>query len=183
MRFLVSRQRALCCLVVATAASGLTACGQTSGLAAPSWSLTGGRDAAPPPPAALSAEPRGTYRGGRDPVSNRAQPWTARSDRVEHVPLAPLPGSTPTATPANTGVTFAAGQPTTTSPAGASASAPATAAAVTAINGRPVVEVRKGDSLASIAASHKVSIANLMFANGLRDAYVAPGQKLVLPPR
>jgi hypothetical protein len=45
------------------------------------------------------------------------------------------------------------------------------------------IEVRPGQSLAMIAAEHRVSIAALMQANGLRDAYVIPGQMLTIPPR
>jgi LysM repeat protein len=50
-------------------------------------------------------------------------------------------------------------------------------------DGRTVVSVQTGDTLSSIAATHRVSVAGLMFANNMRNPAVQPGMKLVLPPR
>jgi hypothetical protein len=142
-------------------AAGVAGCSNSTRLEGkPQWSLTGGREQLPPPAPATAQTPQ--YKGGRDPVTGRAPPYSMPSDRVERVPLGePRAAGSVAALPAGTSAALDAGKH----------------------NGRPVIEVRPGDSLASIAREHRVAIASLMFANGLRDAYVYPGQKLVLPPR
>ena len=160
---------ALSVLMAGVAGLAVSACSNSTRLTdKPQWSLTGGRDtlpaAAPAPVTAPGTGPQ--YQGGRDPVTGRAPAWGARPDRVEQVPL-PVAGAQPAPL-------LVPGQAPTTVVAGAP---PARH------NGRPIIEVRPGDSLASIAQTHRVSIGSLMFVNGLRDAYVSPGQRLALPPR
>lgn len=163
-------------LAFAVTVAGCSASGKLSG---PNWNLTGGKGAAPiperpinahpPQPAGLPAPERQPpiYRGGRDPVSGRAPTWGGppqgfQPRAAQHPATQPLqPTSQPAATPVYRPQSGAA-------PGGY---AP------------PRIEVKPGQSLASIATQHRVSIASLMQVNGLRDAYVIPGQTLVIPPR
>jgi hypothetical protein len=174
-------------LVLALALSGCS----SSKLSGPSWNLTGGKGATPiperpinpnPPQAAgLPAPERQPpiYRGGRDPVSGRAPGWgtpPAGFDNRASQPQAAQPqyqGQPPAYVPG-------------ASAPGAPVYAPSGGAAMPSAgsgNGPRTVDVRPGQSLASIAAENRVSIASLMQANKLRDAYVIPGQQLVIPPR
>lgn len=137
----------------------------------PTWSLTGGKDAVPPPPPAKT-EP--TYRGGRDPATGRAM--------QHHGAVAPgapgMDGRYQASPPPRPYDQALAAQPAVAPTRGVS-----TAQLGTNAYGRRIITVQPGDSLASVAAAHRVSIASLMFANNLRDAYVSPGQQLVIPPR
>ena len=154
--------------VAVCAATGLGACSSGSTFPGPSWNLTGGKDTAQPKPIApLDAretsrppdptKPAATYRGGRDPVTGRAPPWGGTSQAVALPPaqLAPVGQSLPPP----------------------QAAAPAHAPAPRASQ----VEVKPGQSLSTIAAEQRVSIAALMTANRLRDPYVIPGQVLIVP--
>jgi hypothetical protein len=135
----------------------------------PSWSLTGSRAGAPTAP--TPSPPQPVYRGGRDPATGLAPPaYQEPMPRPASVAMAPLP---PVAqTPAKPGV-----------PANAGISVAAPAPASKTADGRTIVDVRHGDTLTSIAAAHRVSVAGLMFTNNLRSPAVVPGQRLVLPPR
>jgi hypothetical protein len=138
----------------------------------PTWSLTGGKDAAPPPPGRV--EP--TYRGGRDPATGRAV-----QQQGAMAPGAPAGNGQYIAPPPRPYDQAPAAQPGAVPARGV---AGATYAQLgTNTYARKIVTVQPGDSLASVAAAHRVSIASLMFANNLRDAYVSPGQQLVIPPR
>lgn len=172
-------RRASGVVIAVATASTLAACSSGGKLGGPSWNLTGGKGAAPIPERPIHANPPQAaghpaperppiYRGGRDPVSGRAPAWgspqgfdTSRAPAQQPVGAPPASGNAqPSSAPLYTPPRPAAG------PAGAR-----------------TIEVRPGQSLSLIAAEHRVSIASLMQANGLRDAYVIPGQTLVIPPR
>ena len=141
----------------------VSACSGASSFPGPSWNLTGGKDAAQLPPktpaVALTPQPPlSSYRGGRDPVTGRAPSFGGSSQAFSLPPAQPpSPGTAPTLP--------AASRP------------PAQVLNVRAAQ----VEVRPGQSLATIAADQRVSIASLMAANKLRDPYVIPGQVLTIP--
>jgi LysM repeat protein len=132
----------------------------------PTWSLTGSRAVAPPTPVEPVRQPP-VYRGGRDPATGLAIGEAARPNLPAEI--TPLGAVKPSA-----GKVQAIG--VATSP---SLSQVPTKTA----DGRAIVQVRPGDTLTSIAATHRVSIAGLMFANNLRNPTVEPGMHLVLPPR
>lgn len=168
------------------AVAGITAlllagCSNGPTLKGPSWNLTGSRNAVPtasPQTAITPPAPQPAYRGGRDPVTGRAQTEGAPSPAIAAAPAPQPPHTPPVAAPqvrtaAVTPPPMPVVQPT-----------PPAQPMATASGGRPqVVEVKQGDSLAKIAAEHKVSIASLMQANKLRDPYISPGQWLVMPRR
>lgn len=167
MRFPGLYRSALAPLPLVVAAALLPGCSNATRFNdGPTWSLTGGKDAAPAPPAGR-LEP--SYRGGRDPVTGRAI--------QQHNGLAATPPP-----PANSEVRSLAPPPRPYDQAIAAQPA-APARLGTNAYGRRIITVQPGDSLASVAAAHRVSIASLMFANNLRDAYVSPGQQIVIPPR
>ena len=157
-------------VLVPLVATGLSACSNSTRMAdGPAWSLTGGKNAGVPVPvASATARPANRVAGWQQPASAPHQ--------IERIPLAPIPGEKSAEATAKSQVHASLAPTPTPMPA----RAPATYGKYA---GRPLIEVHQGDSLASIAKAHNVSIASLMFANGLRDAYVAPGQRLVLPPR
>lgn len=162
-------------IILAVVAAALAGCSNSTRLSdGPKWSLTGGKDAAPPPP----AQPPVAYRGGRDPVSGRAPSYGQGSfgqgnNQVASVSLPPA------------GEQFAPGPRPYPAPVASYEARPLQQPDRLGSNtyGRRIVTVQSGDSLASIAQANRVSIASLMFANGLKDAYLSPGQQLVLPPR
>jgi LysM domain len=178
--------------VLLAAALVVAGCSNSGRFAGPSWNLTGGKDAVllPPkqglPPQPTSAAPDQppppvVYRGGRDPITGRAPQWGGPQPGIERTQLAPLPEPAQPAASPNL-------QPIQTRPPQAPHSLPQQtpaarpkAAEVTPRGG--TVEVRPGQSLASIAGEHRVSIASLMSTNSLRDPYVIPGQILKLPAR
>lgn len=156
----------------------LAGCSNGPSLKAPSWNLTGSRNAVPTassqapitPPA-----PQPAYRGGRDPVTGRAPTEGTPSPSLAAAPAAQPSEPPAAAVPVRTAAITPPPQPVAPTP-------PPPSAKVS--GGRPqVVEVKQGDSLARIAAEHKVSIASLMQANKLRDPYISPGQWLVMPKR
>lgn len=159
----------------------LAGCSNGPTLKAPSWNLTGSRNAVPTassqaaitPPA-----PQPAYRGGRDPVTGRAPTESTPSPAHTAVPAPQVPQVQPAApTPVRTAAVTPPPQPV-------APPSPPRPPAASASGGRPqVVEVKQGDSLAKIAAEHKISIASLMQANKLRDPYISPGQWLVMPRR
>lgn len=184
------------------AAVSLGGCGNGPSISGPSWNLTGSRTSVAPSPSTSITQPPKTepvYRGGRDPVTGRAEPEAPAPAKVAALaPPTQLPAQAPAlaaapklvqppshATPPPP-TTAAAPTPTPT-PTLTPVAAATTALAPVAVMkpaGRPqVVEVKQGDSLARIASEYKVSIASLMHANKLRDPYIAPGQWLVLPKR
>lgn len=170
-----ARLAALC------AALMIAGCSGGGRFAGPSWNLTGGKGAAPLPEQPIHRQPQAAglpaperqppiYRGGRDPVSGRAPGWGAPQSGFE---TRPLPQASPQQ---NQMQQPAVRQPDTRTPSSPSRGA----------QGAPaghLVEVRPGQSLAMIAGEHRVSIASLMQANGLRDPYIIPGQQLVIPQR
>lgn len=183
------------------AAVSLGGCGNGPSISGPSWNLTGSRTSvAPSPSTSITQPPKKTepvYRGGRDPVTGRAEPEAPAPAKVAALaPPTQLPAQAPAlaaapklvqppshATPPPP-TTAAAPTPTPTLTPVAAATTALAPVAVMKPAGRPqVVEVKQGDSLARIASEYKVSIASLMHANKLRDPYIAPGQWLVLPKR
>lgn len=173
MRFAAPCRSALAPVSLAIATALLAGCSNATRFNdGPTWSLTGGKDAAPPPPG--RTEP--AYRGGRDPVTGRAVQQQsgiapgAPPANGQHLPPPPRPYDQ-----------ALAAQPGTP-PARGVAGVASTQLGSNAY-GRRIITVQPGDSLAGVAAAHRVSIASLMFANNLRDAYVLPGQQLVIPPR
>jgi hypothetical protein len=169
--------------VIIAGSVGLAGCSASGSIRGPSWNLTGGRDAVPPPPkpvepirpAAMPHEAPAphAYRGGRDPVTGRAPTWGGAPQGFEprdrERPSASIPPSPVLrAAPPPPSVQMAPLPPMTSRPA-PQAAAPRT------------VEVLPGQSLAMIAKRNNISIAVLMQANNLRDPYVFPGQVLILP--
>jgi LysM repeat protein len=159
-------------LIISFSTIILAGCSSAMRLGGPSWNLTSGRDSAaasrPTGPAAVAPAqpPTYTYRGGRDPMTGKAEASSRAPQGIERRELAlPPVASAPTQPPVAT--------------AHAVPTVPPSRAPVVA--GRRTVEVLPGHSLATIAAHNRVSIAALMSANKLRDAYVYPGQVLVLP--
>lgn len=168
-----------------------------------SWSLSGNdstraRQAdAPPPqrpreewrqPANFEADapggypPRGTYRGGRDPLTQRAEQWPPAAPPGERAsvatlpPAAPPPVTTVAAAPApQTYRTLPPQQPSAVPPAAQIPYAPAASAGT--------VQVRAGDTLYRIAMAHKVTVQAIMQANGMTSETVKAGQRLVIPGR
>ena len=145
-------------LVVVCSSLLVSACASGGTFPGPSWNLTGAKDAAQMPPKAIvpahsQPVPPVTYRGGRNPVSGRALAF----------------GSSPHA------YALPPAQPPSAAQALPSVQAPAPAVRASQ------VEVRPGQSLATIASEQRVSIASLMAANKLRDPYVIPGQVLTIP--
>jgi hypothetical protein len=177
-------------LVLALALAGCS----SSKLSGPSWNLTGGKGATPIPERSINPNPPQAaglpaperqppiYRGGRDPVSGRAPGWgtppAGFDNRSSQPPSAQPSSSQPyqSQPPAYNPGAVAPGAPVY-SPGGAAMPTAAPG------YGPRTVDVRPGQSLASIAADNRVSIASLMQANKLRDAYVIPGQQLVIPSR
>jgi len=104
-------------------------------------------------PRAQTADPYKSvqYRGGRDPVSGMAPALDGQ------LPAAPPP------------------------PAGQRRASPAKASARASSEPGRTVEVMPGDTLTSIAARHKTSVAALKQANQLTSDRIVPGQRLVLP--
>jgi hypothetical protein len=157
--------------LLAVASLALGACSHNS-MPGPTWNLTGGKDRAPVPPRPIYAEPQrqaalpppppsqpptATYRGGRDPITGRAPSFGGTPPGMQ-----PTPAPTPSLT-----------QPRPLEQR---------SEAVSTQTGRArVVEVRPGQSLSMIATEQRVSIASLMAANNLRDAYLIPGQTLIIP--
>jgi hypothetical protein len=174
--------------MAAAAALFLAGCSANAKLSGPSWNLTGGKGATPiperpinanPPQPAAVPQPNGNvpvYRGGRDPVSGRAPTWGAPPQGFATQPQQSPPAYVPPQQPAS------APQPSYNAPA-YTPPVQQPRAPVATQNGARTVEVRPGQSLAIIASEQRVSIAALMQANNLRDAYVIPGQTLVIPPR
>ena len=172
----------LCCIVmvVGALAQGCSASRET-GESSPFWKLWGDDKPAASArlperepwqqPAAFDADaPTGpVYRGGRDPVTGRAQAWppaAAAPTPVAAAPLAPLPPAAPNRYES----------PSSPSPyARPAPAAPATAAGA--------VEVRTGDTLYRIATTHNVTVPSLMQANGLSSENIRVGQRIVIPGR
>ena len=129
-----------------------------------------------PPP--RTAEP--AYRGGRDPVSGRADNWPpAAPPPVASRPPAPVPqyNSPPAAAYPQSAYAQPPASPYGyTSPAYRPAPVPAPA-------GPGSVEVRQGDTLYRIARAYNVTVPELMQANGLQNESIRPGQRIYIPTR
>lgn len=117
-----------------------------------------------PPPTSNSPY---AYRGGRDPVTGRA----------EHREGAGASASDPTATGA--GRTYY--DPSSATVARPYLDAPRQDTGTRADAGS--VEVQPGDTLSAIARRHNITIAALKTANGLSSDAIATGQRLSLPVR
>ncbi len=105
--------------------------------------------------------PTGTYRGGRDPVTGKAQEWSPNSP-VETSAIAPL------ASP---------GRP---QPVARNAPQPSATSSGIGILGK--VKVRQGDTLESIAHAHGITVTALMQANRMTSrTSLKVGQQLVVP--
>jgi hypothetical protein len=149
-----------------------------------SWKLWGNdkpqESAATKPPSAFDrdgpparpSEP--AYRGGRDPVTGRANDWPpAAPPPVDSTALAPVPQYSQLPPPAYPPPPYA--PPHATSQAAARpplAVAPATPTSV---------EVRQGDTLYRIAKTYNVTVPALMQSNGLTSESIRPGQRLNIP--
>jgi len=169
-----SRACTLAALAAASAAVLVGACSSTPSRfqqSRPSYGLTGGAEnlqsSAPSgvhsdaPVESNGAQRRddphanAVYRGGRDPLTGKAQP--------------PTWGSPPTV-----------GQPGQAQQAGVAA--PRTGQR-SQVAGRTVIEVGEGDTLYGLSTKYRVSMNSIMLANGLNDPSLAPGQRLVIPTR
>jgi hypothetical protein len=154
------------------------------------------------------AAPRATYRGGRDPVSGRAQEWAPAAPPqpvpTQSAALPPLPPAAPAPSPysyqqaaprapqpayppygagAQQSPYGAGAQP---SPHGAGAppiSYGAGAPGPQAAAGGNTIEVRQGDTLYRIGRAYGVTVPALMQANNLPNEAIRPGQRLVIPGR
>lgn len=137
----------------------------------------------PPPPAGYDADgPAPTYRGGRDPVTQRAQQWPPASPHqptaVDRAALTPLPAAAPSSAPPSSGP---ASQRTAYAPPPASYPAGAPPRGTAA--GASSVEVKPGDTLYRIAKANNVSVPALMQANSLSAESIKVGQQLTIPGR
>lgn len=134
--------------------------------------------------APIPQEPIGRRNAGAPPAyensgwsDSGARPGSAaplRNDRVVALPDA--------AAPVNPSVPFDAPRKPKSATNVVAASAPAPARSM----GAPIVpgmaiEIQAGDSLYGLSKRHHVSIAALMELNGLKNATLKPGQKIVLP--
>ncbi len=106
--------------------------------------------------------PSGTYRGGRDPVTGKAQEWSSNSP-VETSAITPIPSP---------------GRP---APVARNAPPPPPLATSTSIGILGKVKVRQGDTLESIAQAHGITVTALMQANRLTGRNIKVGQQLVVP--
>lgn len=132
---------------------------------------------------------RPVYRGGRDPVTGRAQEWPPASPQygvpqyggaqqttaVERSALNPLPQAPPfAAQPISPRTAYAPPPPASYAPG-----APARGTA----SGSASVEIKPGDTLYRIAKANNVSVPALMQANSLSNEIVKVGQRLTIPGR
>ncbi len=122
------------------------------------------------------------YRGGRDPVSGRAQEWPPASPphggsqqptAVERSALNPLPSAVSYSQPASPRSAYAP------PPASYAPGAPARGSAA----GSTSVEVKHGDTLYRIAKANNVTVPALMQANSLSNESIKAGQHLTIPGR
>lgn len=120
----------------------------------------------------------GTYRGGRDPVTGRAQEWgPATPPPAQSTAMAPMPPPAQAAAPYRPATPPAYQQPPyAQQPYPQQASAPAQA-------GGSSVDVRQGDTLYRIAKTYNVTVPALMQANGLNSESIKVGQRLTIPGR
>lgn len=134
-----------------------------------------GRTAGPAPRPTTSYDSDGpTYRGGRDPVTGRAeQSWPpAAPPTVQSAPMTALPPSAPAHASAPPPSYPQQAHPQQASSPGV-APQPAGGA----------VEVRPGDTLYRIARAYNVTVPALMQANGLTSESIKVGQRLTIPGR
>lgn len=137
------------------------------------------------PPAGSTSAPapvEPVYSGGVDshPVATSVPrgPYSAGAGSIES---STLPDATPVSAPLPppAAPSYQA-RPFQTARADASlvpSSVPATHSAASG----ETIEVQRGDTLYGLSRRHRVSVNELMKANGLRDAHLKPGQKLQLP--
>ena len=149
--------------VLATASALFAGCARNDNYFGdhPSSRLSGPSPNAAIPPSApagaprASAEPFGTYRGGRDPktgLATGAPPWTrTQGSQVEALPP----------------------------PTSQVAAAPSSMHAARGDAGN-LITVQPGDTLYGLAKKHHVSISALMSINRLAEATIQPGQMLRL---
>ena len=119
------------------------------------------------------------YRGGRDPVSGRAQDWApaapahqSQPTAVERSAIAPMP----TYAPPPVSHPNAYAPPPQAHGAGVPRAAPQATA-----SGPTNIEVRHGETLYRIARAHNVTVPALMQANGLTSETIRAGQRLNIP--
>jgi hypothetical protein len=138
--------------------------------------------------------PQPTYRGGRDPVTGRAQERT--QDWAPAAPHQPTPTHSaalpPLGAPGPAHQPYgyqpyqphAAHQQHTPPPYAAASPAQMrdTPARETMAGGNSI-EVRPGDTLYRIARAYGVTVPALMQANNLPGETIKPGQRLTIPPR
>jgi LysM repeat protein len=119
--------------------------------------------------------PQPAYRGGRDPVSGRAQEWAPAAPHqpapTQSAALPPLPPATP-AHQQYAPPPYAANPPVNTPPPTREAMASGNS-----------IEVRHGDTLYRIARAYGVTVPAIMQANNLPNETIRPGQRLTIPPR
>lgn len=176
-----------------------------------SSSKLGRSEVAPPPPQQAWRPPSGyeadgprstaTYRGGRDPVTGRAQEWPPAAP-VQSATMAPLPPAQPyqPARPSAQRSPYAHSPAALPQPGYAQQPPYAQQQQAYAPYGQPPyaqqgygqsaplaaggsVEVRPGDTLYRIARANNVSVPSLMQANGLVNESIKPGQRLTIPAR
>ncbi len=162
---LCSAPRGMCWSVAAAALTGILLVGcARSGDHGPRWSLTESRVGAGDQ-RTQSGSQQAWSQGGASGASDRGLPPASEH---HYRPIAPPPQPVPVTRPSQI-----ASKPLP----------PPTAHKPVLNGGRPVVVVEPGDTLVTIAGRHKVSVAELMFTNGLRSLEVHPGQRLTIPVR
>lgn len=137
-----------------------------------------------------------TYRGGRDPVSGRAQEWPPAAPPqpapTHSAALPPLPPAQHSyGQPPHDQQHYPSRQahrpyaaspppaPLPPPPAYAQAAEPPREVA----SGGNSIEVRQGDTLYRISRAYGVTVPALMQANNLPNETIRPGQRLTIPPR
>ncbi len=166
----------LCAATTAALLASLTACSSSSGTrlgqpgGAPAQQTSQqtaqqGQPQAWRQPSQFDADgpPSGTYRGGRDPVTGKAQEWSPNSS-VETSAITPMPSP---------------GRP---QPVARNAPAQQPQATGSGIGILGKVKVRQGDTLESIAHAHGITVTALMQANRMTGrGSLKVGQQLVVP--
>lgn len=121
--------------------------------------------------------PQPAYRGGRDPVSGRAQEWAPAAPHqpapTQSAALPPLPSAAPAQQPYGQ-------QPYHPHQARQQYAPLPTREAMASGNS---IEVRQGDTLYRISRAYGVTVPAIMQANNLPSETIRPGQRLTIPPR
>ena len=159
---------ALLTLLTGCSSSSGTRLGQPGGTAIQTSQQTGqqGRQESWRQPSNFDADgpPSVTYRGGRDPVTGKAQEWSSPNSPVETSAIAPM------ASP---------GRP---QPVARNAPSPQPLSTSSGVGILGKVKVRQGDTLESIAHAHGITVTALIQANRMTSRNsLKVGQHLVVP--